>query len=92
MMSQNYEYPLDYSWSYQEMQDVITLWNAVEKAYEQSVSTDEFLEAYKKFKAVVPSKGEEKQLAKQFEDRSGYVLYTVWKLAQTDVKKIKIEK
>ncbi|MBF0780319.1 MULTISPECIES: UPF0223 family protein [unclassified Granulicatella] len=90
-MTKNYEYPLDYTWTRQEMIDVIALWNAVEKAYETGVKKDEFLNAYKRFKEIVPSKSEEKHLAHLFEKCSGYVLYAVWKQANSEQKIIKME-
>ncbi|WRK54314.1 UPF0223 family protein [Coprobacillaceae bacterium CR2/5/TPMF4] len=33
-----YNYPLDYTWSTEEIIDVIGLYNAVEKAYESGIS------------------------------------------------------
>lgn len=40
------------------------------------------MEQYKKFKAVIPSKAEEKTLFKQFEKQSSYVPYQVVKAAK----------
>ncbi|NEW63271.1 hypothetical protein GMA11_07670 [Granulicatella sp. zg-ZJ] len=91
-MTQQYEYPIDYTWTQQEMTTVITLFNAVESAYEKGVDTQVFLKAYQAFKQVVPSKSEEKQLGNTFEKRSGYSLYKVWKKAQETPKKIYMEK
>lgn len=67
----DYNYPLDYSWSTEEIIDVIALYNAVEKAYEVGISKDEFMNAYRKFKVIVDSKSAEKQLDK--EDRKSVV-------------------
>lgn len=75
----DYNYPLDYSWSTEEIIDVIALYNAVEKAYEVGISKDEFMKAYRKFKIIVDSKSEEKQLAKQFYEISHYSIYQVVK-------------
>ena len=47
-----YNYPLDYTWSTEEIIDVIGLYNAVEKAYEGGISKKEFMEAYRKFKLI----------------------------------------
>lgn len=75
----DYNYPLDYRWSTEEIIDVMALYNAVEKAYEQGISRDEFMEAYRKFKKIVDSKSEEKQLDKQFYEISNYSIYQVVK-------------
>ena len=60
-----YNYPLDYHWSTEEIIDVIALYNAVEKAYEVGISKEEFMNSYHKFKLIVDSKSEEKSLDKQ---------------------------
>lgn len=86
----NYNYPLDLKWTREELQIVISTWNAVEAAYEGGVDREDFIKKYRLFKKVVPSKGEEKQLGNQFEKVSGYSLYRVVKAAQTEVKKINI--
>lgn len=78
----DYNYPLDYRWSTEEIIDVMALYNAVEKAYEQGISRDEFMEAYRKFKKIVDSKSEEKQLDKQFYEISNYSIYQVVKAAK----------
>lgn len=79
---QNYSYPIDPSWSHQEMADVIALWNAVEAAYETGIAKEELLGAYRAFKRVVPAKGEEKRYGDQFEKEAGYSLYQTVKAAQ----------
>ena len=75
----DYNYPLDYRWSTEEIIDVMALYNAVEKAYEEGISKEEFMQAYRKFKAIVDSKSEEKQLDKQF-----YSIYQVVKAAKNN--------
>ncbi|MBZ4266201.1 UPF0223 family protein, partial [Streptococcus pneumoniae] len=40
------------------------------------------LDSYKGFKAVVPSKSEEKRLGREFESASGYSFYRVVQLAK----------
>lgn len=72
-----YEYPLDLSWTTQEMVAVTDLWSAVEEAYETTIEAEHFLTIYRKFKQVVPSIGEEKRLGKKFQQLSGYSLYQV---------------
>ena len=58
----DYNYPLDYTWSTEDIIDVMSLYNAVEKAYEEGISKTDFLNAYRKFKNVVGTKSEEKQI------------------------------
>lgn len=88
----NYTYPLDYSWSHEEMTIVINLFTIVEKAYEMGITALEFEEKYRAFKKVVPSIGQERQLAKEFEQLSGYSLYRVQKEIKSSSKKmIKVE-
>lgn len=87
----NYSYPIDLEWSHEEMNTVITLWNAVEAAYEKGIATEQFQEAYRNFKQIVKSIGEEKRLGREFEEVSGYSLYRVVQASKTNQKKIKME-
>ena len=64
-MEKNYSYPLDLSWSTEELASVLSFFNDVEQ----------LLQSYAVFKKVVPSKGEEKRLGREFETVSGYSLY-----------------
>ncbi len=79
----NYSYPLLSGLSNEEISILIDLWVAVEEAYEDQIRAEKFLERYQAFKRIVPSKMEEKQLGKEFEERSGYSLYQVVQLANT---------
>ena len=67
MTKGNYSYPLDPSWSTEEITTVLHFLSQVEKAYESKVDRDQLLEAYKAFKTVVPGKAPEKQLDKAFQ-------------------------
>ena len=78
----DYNYPLDYTWSTEEIIDVMSLYNAVEKAYEVGISKEEFMNSYHKFKLIVDSKSEEKSLDKQFYEISHYSIYQVVKAAK----------
>lgn len=90
---QNYEYPIELDWTYDEMDQVIQLWRAVELAYETGINREEFLTRYRGFKEIVPAKGEEKHYAREFEKLSGYSLYHAVKAARdSDKPKIKLEK
>ena len=72
-----YQYPLDLDWSNEEMVDVIKFFNQIENYYEKSIIGTELMKQYKKFKQIVPSKAEEKQIFKEFEEKSGYNSYKV---------------
>ena len=78
----DYNYPLDCTWSTKDIIDVMSLYNAVEKAYEEGISKTDFLNAYRKFKNVVGTKSEEKQIDKEFQDVSGYSIYKAFKAIQ----------
>ncbi len=67
-MNKNYSYPLDLSWSTEELASRF-LFNQVEQAYEQKADARIYLEAYKALKKVVQD-GEEKVLGKEFEEVS----------------------
>lgn len=72
-----YQYPLDLDWSNDEMVEVIKFFNQIENYYEKSIIGTELMEQYKKFKQIVPSKAEEKQIFKEFEEKSSYNSYKV---------------
>ena len=80
-----YDYPLDPDWSTEEIIDVVALYNAVEKAYEEGISSKEFMEHYRAFTSIADSKALQKQLDKAFEEASGYSIYIVFKRAQEAV-------
>ncbi|MCU9533303.1 UPF0223 family protein [Streptococcus sp. CSL10205-OR2] len=85
-MTSNYSYPLDLSWSTEEMISVLHFLNQVEKAYESKVEVSHLLKAYDNFKKIVTSKSQEKQIDKSFEKTSGYSIYQVMKLAREKKK------
>ena len=74
-MNKQYSYPLDLSWSTEELASVLSFFNDVEAVYEDKVEAKKLLNSYKGFKEVVPSKSEEKRLGREFETVSGYSLY-----------------
>jgi len=77
-----YQYPIDYSWSTEEIVDVIKFFEAIERAYEKGIERDEVMSAYRRFKEIVPSKAEEKTLCGEFEEISGYSSYRTIKKAK----------
>ncbi|MDC1541850.1 UPF0223 family protein [Candidatus Pseudothioglobus singularis] len=88
----NYHYPIDESWSKEEIIDVVNFFRLVEDAYEKQVHRNELLFMYNRFKKIVPSKSEEKRIFKSFEEASGYSSYQTVKKAREgmdDVIKMK---
>ncbi|WP_040347000.1 UPF0223 family protein [Neobacillus bataviensis] len=80
-----YQYPIDYSWSTDEIVDVIKFFEAVEKAYEKGIERDEMMKTYRRFKEIVPSIAEEKTICGEFEEISGYSSYRTIKKAKESV-------
>ena len=56
MTKGNYSYPLDPSWSTEEITTVLHFLSQVEKAYESKVDRDQLLEAYKALKQLFQEK------------------------------------
>ena len=73
-----YDYPLELDWDTQEIIDVMALYNAVEKAYEEGISKQEFMECYRRFCEIVDSKSRQKQIDAAFEKVSHYSIYRVF--------------
>ncbi|WHY02236.1 UPF0223 family protein [Neobacillus sp. DY30] len=70
-----YQYPIDYHWTTDEIVDVIKFYEAIERAYEKGIDRDELMAIYRRFKEIVPSKAEEKTICGEFEEISGYSSY-----------------
>lgn len=77
-----YQYPMDYTWSTDEIVDVIHFFEAIEKAYESKISKEDLMKAYRRFKEIVPGKADEKKYTDEFEESSGYSAYQVVKKAK----------
>lgn len=77
-----YTYPIDLSWSTDEMTSVLSFLNQVEAAYEGQADVTELLETYADFKQVVPGKAQERQIDREFEKISGYSTYQAVKKAK----------
>lgn len=77
-----YQYPIDYHWSTEEIVDVVNFFEKIEAAYEKGVDRDVLMEAYRRFKEIVPSKAEEKKVCMEFEEISGYSSYRAIKKAK----------
>lgn len=78
----DYQYPIDYSWTTEEIVDVIHFFSTVEQAYEKGIDRDEIMNAYRRFKEIVPSKAQEKNICGEFEEISGYSSYRTIKKAK----------
>ncbi|WP_342707792.1 UPF0223 family protein [Anaerobacillus alkalilacustris] len=77
----NINIPISLDWTKDEVIDVVQFFYCIEKAYETGVDRQEFLKSYRRFKEIVPSKSEEKQLFRQFDQESNYSCYQVVKEA-----------
>jgi len=77
-----YQYPIDYHWSTDEIVDVVKFYEAIERAYEKGIDRDELMAIYRRFKEIVPSKAEEKTICGEFEEISGYSSYRTIKKAK----------
>ena len=73
----NYSYPLDLSWSTEEIASA---------AYETKVSVSDLLNSYAEFKTIVKSKAQEKQIDREFQQSSGYSTYQAVKAAKAKEK------
>lgn len=78
----DYHYPIDMDWSKDEIMDVITFFNAIESYYEQHIAREVLMARYRRFKAVVPGKADEKRIFEDFRKHSGYDSYFVMKQAK----------
>ncbi|MDP4161659.1 MAG: UPF0223 family protein [Bacillota bacterium] len=77
-----YQYPIDYHWSTEEIVDVIKFFEAIERAYESGIGRDELMETYRRFKEIVPGKAQEKKICGEFEELSSYSAYRAIKKAK----------
>jgi len=92
-MKEHYSYPLDLTWTSDEMASVISFFNQVENFYEDKVKKADFLASYKAFKEIVPSKMQEKQLGREFEAASGYSLYrAVQEVSKSERENVRFSK
>ena len=80
--SDNYQYPLDETWTTTEIIKVTAFYQAVEAANEGTIATADLLAAYRDFKTVVPAKSEEKRLSREYEAASGYRIYQTMQAAR----------
>lgn len=77
-----YDYPLDPTWNTAEIINIMSLYNAVEKAYEEGISKEEFMNCYREFTSIVDSKSEQKKIDDAFFKVSNYSIYNVFMSAK----------
>ncbi|OAH53643.1 MULTISPECIES: UPF0223 family protein [Bacillaceae] len=70
-----YSYPFRADWSTEEVIDVVSFFEAVENVYEKGMNREEFMDRYRRFKAIVPGKADEKRICDEFEEVSNYSSY-----------------
>lgn len=78
----DYSYPIEEHWSASETIDVIHFFTKIETEYEKGIQSDELMDAYKRFKEIVPGKSEEKKICNEFAAKSGYSPYETMKKAK----------
>ncbi len=86
----DYQYPVSLDWSTNEVVDVLAFFECVEKAYEKGIAREQMMNAYKRFKEIVPGKSEEKKVCGEFEETSGYSAYRVIQKAKENTEIIKM--
>ncbi|WP_088104953.1 UPF0223 family protein [Halalkalibacter urbisdiaboli] len=86
--------PISYEWSKEEVIDVVHFFDGIELANTKGIEREKLLSLYRRFKEIVPSKSEEKQIFKQIDSDFGFSCYhTIKKAKEEEGKKIiKIEK
>ncbi|MDF2945819.1 MAG: hypothetical protein K0S51_498 [Bacillales bacterium] len=77
-----YTYPINYSWSTDELIIIVKFYEVIEKAYESGVNRKILMDHYRNFKTIVNSISEEKKIDKEFQEVSGYSIYKVIKKAK----------
>ncbi|WP_456275645.1 UPF0223 family protein [Bacillus sp. AK128] len=84
----SYQYPISLDWKTDEIVVVVEFFSCIEKAYEKGVERDLLLNAYRKFKGIVPGKADEKKLCAEFEAQSGYSCYRTIQKAKEEQRNI----
>lgn len=76
----DYAYPFSTDWTTEEVIDVIAFFQAIEQAHEKGIKKEELMARYRRFKEIVPGKGDERRVCDEFEEVSGYSSYRVIQL------------
>ncbi|SFL57317.1 UPF0223 family protein [Salibacterium qingdaonense] len=78
-MEEEYPMPFSMDWTKEEIIDVMEFFRVIEEAYEKPVRKETVLSRYRRFKEIVPSKAEEKQYLRDFDEKAGV---SCWKTVQ----------
>ncbi|MFE7064429.1 UPF0223 family protein [Sutcliffiella sp. NPDC057660] len=79
----DYSYPISFDWTTDEIVDVIAFYEAVEQAYAKGIDRDQLMSVYRRFKEIVPGKAQERNLANEYEELSGFSAYQTIKKAKS---------
>ena len=74
-----YAFPLDPSWSTEEIVKVVNFLDTVDNVYLKGVPLSKVYDDYQAYQAVVDSIGAQKRLDREFQRASGYSIYQVVK-------------
>ncbi|MBU7449989.1 UPF0223 family protein [Leuconostoc citreum] len=85
-MSEIYTLPIDSNWTIDDIVTVSAFVDKVLQVYENGVLKVTLLAQYDKFRQVIPSKSEQKQFDRNFEQQTGFSIYRTIKLAQATTK------
>ncbi|SFP02588.1 UPF0223 family protein [Salibacterium halotolerans] len=78
-MEEEYPMPFSLEWTKEEIIDVMEFFQVIEEAYEKPVRKETVLAKYRRFKQIVPSKSEEKQYFRDFDEKAAV---SCWKTVQ----------
>ncbi len=76
------DFPVSLDWSTEEVIAVIRFFETLEKAHHEYVDRDIILKEYRRFKEIVPSKSEEKQLFHHYDQKLNISCYQLVKKAR----------
>ncbi|WP_417900680.1 UPF0223 family protein [Bacillus haimaensis] len=79
----DFSYPISYDWTTDEIVDVIAFYEAVEQAYAKGIDREQLMSVYRRFKEIVPGKAQERNLANEYEELSGFSAYQTIKKAKS---------
>ncbi|CAM3961995.1 UPF0223 family protein [Alkalicoccus chagannorensis] len=91
-MSKDVYFPISMDWSKEEVVHVVQFFEGVDQVYNKGMERETFLTLYRHFKEVVPSKAEEKQHFKEYEEQTGQSAYHAVKAAREADPGTKIKK
>ncbi|MFZ4450298.1 UPF0223 family protein [Salibacterium aidingense] len=78
-MEEEFPMPMSMDWTKEEIIDVMQFFQVIETTYEKAVIREDILSRYGRFKEIVPSKKEEKQYFRQFDEKAEV---SCWKTVQ----------